>query len=51
MLYVIGDLHLSLSVKKPMDIFGGWDNYVDRLLEGFSNVKEDDRTVICGAMT
>ncbi|MBE6949364.1 MAG: serine/threonine protein phosphatase [Ruminococcaceae bacterium] len=51
MLYVIGDLHLSLSVAKPMDIFGGWDNYVERLQEGFSVVKEDDLTVICGDMT
>lgn len=51
MLYVIGDLHLSLSVEKPMDIFGGWDKYVDRLLEGFSEVRESDLTVICGDMT
>ncbi len=29
-LYVIGDLHLSLSGNKSMDIFPGWHNYVDR---------------------
>lgn len=51
MLYVIGDTHLSLSVKKPMDIFGGWDNYVERLINGFSNVNENDLTVICGDLT
>ena len=30
-LFVIGDTHLSLSVNKPMDIFGGWKNYMQRL--------------------
>lgn len=28
-LYAIGDTHLSLSVDKPMDVFGGgWEGYV-----------------------
>ena len=28
-LYAIGDLHLSLSSNKPMDVFGeAWKNYV-----------------------
>ena len=27
-LYVIGDLHLSLSGNKSMDIFPGWKDYV-----------------------
>ena len=27
-IYVIGDLHLSFSTNKPMDIFGkNWQNY------------------------
>ena len=30
-LFVIGDTHLSLSTDKPMDIFGGWKNYMQRL--------------------
>ena len=30
-LYVLGDTHLSLGASKPMDIFPGWDNYVERL--------------------
>ena len=48
-LYAIADLHLSLSVSKPMDIFGGWDNYVERLTENWQNtVKEDDVVVIPG---
>ena len=30
-LYVLGDTHLSLGGSKPMDIFPGWDGYVERL--------------------
>ena len=29
-LFAIADLHLSLSVDKPMDIFGGWDSQIGR---------------------
>ena len=51
-LYVIGDLHLSLGCEKPMDVFGGrWENYVDKLLEGFSTVKSEDTTVLCGDLS
>ena len=33
-LYAIGDLHLSLSSNKPMEIFGdGWRDYVARIRE------------------
>ncbi|HAN44316.1 MAG TPA: serine/threonine protein phosphatase [Ruminococcaceae bacterium] len=48
-LYVIGDLHLSLSADKPMDIFGGWENYVDRLQANWNSViAEKDSVVILG---
>ena len=48
-LYAIGDLHLSLTVNKPMDIFGsGWSNHVCRLETAFSNLNDDDVTVLCG---
>ena len=48
-LYVIGDLHLSLSVNKPMDVFGGgWSNYVERIKAGFSRLTADDVCVLCG---
>ena len=48
-LYAIGDLHLGLGVNKPMDIFGpGWENHVERLREGFSPLREEDVTVLCG---
>ena len=32
-IFTIGDLHLSLGTSKPMDIFSGWENYVERLRE------------------
>lgn len=48
-LYAIGDLHLSLSVNKPMDVFGpGWANHVQRLEEAFSRLTAEDVTVLCG---
>ena len=48
-LYAIGDLHLSLSSNKPMEIFGdGWKDYVQRIKEGFSQLNDDDVTVLCG---
>lgn len=51
-LYAIGDLHLSLNSKKPMDKFGGiWENYVDKLKAGFSKLNDDDVCVICGDLT
>ena len=30
-LYALGDPHLSLGVDKPMDIFGGWGSYVEKI--------------------
>ncbi len=48
-LYVIGDLHLSLGEDKPMDIFRGWDNYMERIKTGWTeNVSENDTVVIPG---
>ena len=48
-LYAIGDLHLSLTVNKPMDIFGpGWSNHVRRLEESFAGLTPEDVTVLCG---
>ena len=37
-LFVIGDTHLSLSVDKPMDVFRGWTDYVDRLCDNWNAV-------------
>ena len=48
-LYAIADLHLSLGTDKPMDIFGGWDNYIERLDKNWrSTVKSEDTVVIAG---
>ena len=48
-LYAIGDLHLSFSTNKPMDIFGPkWENHVEKLRGAFSSLTPDDVTVICG---
>ena len=30
-LFALADVHLSLGTDKPMDIFPGWTDYVDRL--------------------
>ena len=47
--FVIGDLHLSFSVDKPMDIFGGWKNHVDRLTYNWNNtVSKDDIVILAG---
>ena len=48
-LYTIGDLHLSFSSGKPMDVFGPrWENHAEKLSMGFAKLNEDDLTVICG---
>ncbi len=48
-LFTIADLHLSLSVNKPMDIFGGWEDHVERLSENWEKtVSNDDVVVIPG---
>ena len=49
-IYTISDLHLSLSINKPMDIFGfQWQNYMERLKENWQNtVKKNDTVVING---
>ncbi len=48
-LYVIGDLHLSLTGEKPMDVFGEkWANHVERTREGLSRLTQDDVLVLAG---
>ncbi len=46
MIYTIGDLHLSLGCDKPMDIFSGWTNYLERLRENWNSKITDDDTVV-----
>jgi len=48
-IYVIGDLHLSTSSKKPMDIFQGWRNHTERLINNWQkNIKNEDTVVLAG---
>ena len=51
-LFAIGDFHLSLNSEKPMDVFGDrWANHTEKLIQGFSEVRDDDTTVICGDLS
>lgn len=48
-IYTISDLHLSKAVNKPMDVFGPlWEDYENRILQGFEMLTDDDITVIPG---
>lgn len=47
-LFAISDLHLSLGVNKPMDVFRGWENYVERLTENWNKTVTDEDTVVIG---
>lgn len=48
-IFTIGDLHLSLGGEKPMDIFRGWENYVERLQENWlAAVGENDTVLVAG---
>ena len=51
-LYAIGDLHLSFSSGKPMDVFGEkWKNHPEKLKAGFASLREDDVCVLCGDLS
>ncbi|MFA6948079.1 MAG: metallophosphoesterase [Eubacteriales bacterium] len=46
-LFVIADTHLSLSVKKPMDIFGDrWNGYTEKLISRWRTTVRDGDTVV-----
>ena len=46
-IYAIGDLHLSFSVDKPMDIFGlNWENHAERVKENWINKVNKEDTII-----
>ena len=47
--FTMGDLHLPFGRQKPMDIFGGWENYTERIEKNWNSVVgEDDCVVIPG---
>ena len=45
-LYAIADTHLSLGVDKPMDVFHGWSDYVERLKANWERLVTPEDTVI-----
>ncbi len=48
-LYVIADPHLSFGVDKPMDVFSGWKDYVQKLeINWQKTVAPEDTVVIAG---
>lgn len=49
-IYVIGDLHLSFSQNKPMDIFGrNWENHDEKIKNDWlQKVTEDDIVILPG---
>lgn len=48
-IWAIADLHLSFGTDKPMDEFGGWQDYVSRIEENWKNsIKPEDTVIIPG---
>lgn len=45
-LFTISDLHLSFGADKPMDVFKGWDNYVERIEANWRRMITEEDTVI-----
>ena len=46
-LFVLGDTHLSLGVPgKPMDIFGGWENYMTLIETHWKRLIQPEDTVV-----
>lgn len=51
-IYAIADLHLSLGTDKPMDIFHGWENYLERLETSWrEQVAPEDTVVVAGDLS
>ena len=50
-LYVIGDLHLSLTTEKPMDIFGEkWQNHLEKIKKNWP-LTDGDTVVLAGDLS
>lgn len=49
--FIIGDLHLSLGCKKPMDVFQGWQDYVPRLEKSWRALVAPQDTVLLAGDT
>ncbi len=50
--YIISDLHLCFNdPEKDMSVFGGWENYTDRLTAHWRRIVGPDDTVVLGGDT
>ena len=49
-IFAIGDLHLSTTSDKPMDVFGGgWENHLEKIKKDWlEKVSEEDIVLIAG---
>ena len=48
-IFAIGDLHLSFGEEKDMNIFPGWEHYVERLEENWRRtVRPEDTVIVAG---
>lgn len=48
-IFVIGDLHLSLGADKPMDVFPGWQGYLEKLTQNWlALIAPGDTVVLAG---
>ena len=48
-IYAVGDLHLSVAAKKPMDIFEGWQDHAEKLIENWERkISPRDTVVLAG---
>lgn len=45
-LYALADLHLSININKPMDIFVGWKNYTQKLKTNWESLLTDQDTIV-----
>ena len=45
-IFAISDLHLSFGTDKPMDIFKGWNNHIQRLTANWKRLVKPEDTVI-----
>ncbi len=45
-IYALSDLHLSFSTDKPMNVFRGWDNYVEQIKSNWIRLVTDFDTVV-----
>lgn len=51
-LFAFSDLHLPFGADKPMDIFGGWQNYTERIEKNWKKiVLPADTVVLCGDLS